>query len=240
MKAWIRKNWLVSIFGMVALALIFMNVDSCVDKRNYRYSQRESDKEIVSLKRNIRESHSRATVAITEAREAEEEARKERAEKEKHKANEARLEEEKKELRARIASLPPTQIVIRTVEILRVKPEEITLRPQGVLFTLVATRRNLEYLEEFTLVKKQYGELRLSLARSEASEAKLLEANAKKDIAINEKNGQLAKWVMAEMEWKNKFRLSEYRAKRMRAKGRKEGSIVGAIIGGIIGFFLGK
>jgi len=245
MISWIKKNFVftprtIMAFCVVILIIGIMRMDSCVDKLNYKSQIRGLDKEIVSLKGDIIEWHSRATTAIAEAREAEEEARKERVEKEKHKANEARLEEEKKGLRAKIAALPPTQVVVHTVEILRVEPEEITLQEQGVLFTLSAARMNLEFLEEFTLVKKQRGELQISLAKSEKSEAKLMEANAKKDIAIISKDKQLEGWLQTEVKWNEKFDLSEGRRKKARIKGRKEGSIVGGIIGGLIGFFLGR
>ena len=240
MTSWLKKNWLKILIGIIASILIYSAVDSVVARFGYKKQIKASDKEIASLKRDIKESDTRADAAVARAQTAEEEARVERAEKEKHKARIARIEEEKKELRDKIAALPPTQVIIQTIQILRVEPQEITLQSQGVLFTLVATRRNLEYLEEFTLVKKQYGELQISLAKSEASEAKLMMANAEKDIAITEKDGQLANWVSVEREWNNKFNLSEKHNKRVRAKGRKEGGIVGAIIGGVIGFFLGK
>jgi len=240
MTGWLKKNGLKILIGIIAFILVYSAVDSVVARLGYKKQIKASDKEIASLKRDIKESDIRADAAVARAQTAEEEARIERAEKEKHKARSARIEEEKRELRDRIAALPPTQVIIQTIQILRVEPQEITLQSQGVLFTLIAARRNLEYLEEFTLVKKQYGELQISLAKSEASEAKLMKANAEKDIAIIEKDGQLAKWVSVEREWNNKFNLSEKHNKRARAKGRKEGGIVGAIIGGIIGFFLGK
>jgi len=240
MTGWLKKNWLKILIGIIAFILIYSAADSVVARLGYKKQIKASDKEIASLKRDIKESDTRADAAITCARTAEEEARIERAEKEKHKARAARIEEEKRELRDKIAALPPTQVIIQTIQILRVEPQEITLQSQGVLFTLVAARRNLEFLEEFTLVKKQYGELQISLAKSEASEAKLMRANVEKDITIIEKDGQLAKWVSVEREWNNKFNLSEKHNKRTRAKGRKEGGIVGAIIGGVIGFFLGK
>jgi len=240
MIGWLKKNWLKILIGIIASILICSAADSVVARLGYKKQIKASDKEIVSLKRDIKESDTRADAAVARARTAEEEARIERAEKEKHKARAARIEEEKRDLRDRIAALPPTQVIIQTIRILRVEPQEITLQSQGVLFTLVAVRRNLEYLEEFTLVKKQYGELRISLAKSEASEAKLMKANAEKDMAIIEKDGQLANWASMEREWNNKFNLSEKHNKRARAKGRKEGGIVGAIVGGIIGFLLGK
>lgn len=240
MANWIKRNWLIVLVGIIVLVLFYGAIDGLISDIGNKKQIRASDKKIASLKRDIKASDTKADAAIDRARVAEEQARIERAEKEKHKARAAKIEEEKKELRDKIAALPPTQIVIHTIKILHVGPEEITLRPQGVLFTLVAARKNLEFLKTFTLVKKQYSEIQISLAKSEASEVKLLKANAEKNIAIAEKDGQLKNWMGAEVEWNNKFNNSENRRKEARAKGRKEGSVVGGIIVAVIWFFLGK
>jgi len=240
MTNWIKRNWGKVIVGFIIAFLLYGGIDGLVSEIGNRKQIRASDKKIASLKRDIKASDTKADAAIDRARVAEEQARIERAEKERHKARAARIEEEKKELRDKIAALPPTQIVVHTIKILHVGPEEITLRSQGVLFTLVAARKNLEFLKTFTLVKKQYSEIQISLAKSEASEGELLKANAEKDIAIAEKDGQLKDWVGAEVEWNNKFNNSENRRKKAQAKGRKEGSVAGGIIVGIIWFFLGK
>ena len=240
MTDWLKRYWILLTVGLVIVFLAYGGIAGIVSGIGYQKQIRASDKEITSLKKKIKASDTKADAAIDRARVAEEQARIERAEKEKHKARAARIEEEKKELRDKIATLPPTQIVVYTIKILHVGPEEITLQPQGVVFTLVAARKNLEFLKTFTLVKKQYSEIQLSLAKSEASEVKLLKANAEKDIAIAEKDGQLAGWVGAEVEWNNKFNNSENRRKEARAKGRKEGGIAGGIIVAIMWFFVGK
>lgn len=240
MIKFIKRHWILIVVGLVIVFLAYGGIDGIVSGMAYKKQIRTSDKEIASLKQKIKASDTKADAAVDRARVAEEEARIERAEKEKHKARAARIEGEKRELRDKIATLPPTQVVVHTIKILHVGPEEITLRPQGVLFTLVAARKNLEFLKTFTLVKKQYSEIQLSLAKSEASEVKLLKANTEKDIAIAEKDGQLADWLGAEVEWNNKFNNSENRRKKARAKGRKEGSVAGGIIVVIIWFFLGK
>lgn len=253
-KKWIKKNLFFIIFGVVALALIITGVDSCISEYNYNRTIKASNKAIVELKQDRKASEKRADVADKkaikaeeEARAAEDQARIEREEKEKHKAKIVEIENEKKELREKIAALDPPQIVVQTIEILCVDSGEITLQqePNGVLFTLLAARENLNFLSEFTLVKRQYGELQISLARSEASEAKLLKAVAKKDIAldnkditIKEQKGQLGSWVLAEIEWDKKFVASEKRGRRAKAKGRKEGAVIGAVITTVFYFLL--
>ena len=236
---WIKKNWVLIIALLAILIIATSGVAGITEILKYKKQIRALDRDISVLKAGINVSDARADKALAEARTAEEEARAERAEKEKHKANEARLEEEKKGLKERIAALPPTQIVIHTIQIIQVAPEEITLQPQGVLFTLVAARKNLEVLENFSLIERQYSELRISFAKCESSEAKLLLANQKKDKAILEKDGQLADWVEIEKDWNEKFDLSEGRKKKARVRGRKEGAVVTAIFAVVL-FVLGK
>ena len=253
-KKWLKKNLFLIIFCIVVLVLIITGVDSYVSDRNHNRTIKASNKAIVELKQDRKASEKRANVADKkaikaeeEARVAEDQARYEREEKEKHKAKIVEIENEKKELRDKIAALDPPQIVVQTIEILRVSSEEITLQrePNGVLFTLLAARENLNFLSEFTLVKRQYGELQISLAKSEASEAGLMKAGAKKDIAlankditIKEKDSQLGSWVLAEIEWDKKYTASENRGKKARAKGRKEGTVIGAVITTVFYFLL--
>lgn len=236
---WIKENWLF-FAGFIALILLFGSIDGYVSKRNYKRDMRTNNKEIKSLKQDREASGKRADANLERAYVAEENARKERIEKEKHRANEARLEKEKKGLKARIAALPPTQVVVHTIQILRVEPEEITLRDEGVLFALSAARTNLEELERFTLVEHQYSELKMSFAKCEKSEAGLLVASIEKDKAIVEKDGQLASWVKTEVKWKENIISSENRVKKQRAKGRKEGGIVGGAIVLILWIALGR
>lgn len=235
MTNWLKRNWILLVVGLVILFLAYGGIAGIVSGIGSRKQIRASDKEIASLKRDIKASDTKADVAIDRARVAEEKARIERAEKEKHKARADRIEEEKRELRDKIAALPPTQVVVHTIKILRVESEEITLQSQGVLFTLVAARKNLEFLKTFTLVKKQYSEIQISLTKSEASGVELLKAIGEKDIAIGEKDGQLANWVGAEVEWNNKYNNSENRRKKARAKGRKEGGLFGFLLGLFLG-----
>ena len=143
-------------------------------------------------------------------------------------------------LEERIAALPPTQIVIQTVYILEVAPEEVTLEPRGVLFTLIAARRNLEILEGFSLQKKEIGELQLSLAKSEAADKGTQIANVELKKAVASQKIQIDGWPAIELEWKENFDLSEQRGKKARGKGRKEGGILGFIIGLLAGVIVDR
>ena len=235
---WLKKYWLKTLISIITIILTSY-LSSLATKIVYKKQIKASDDKITEIKQDMKDSDSRADAAIVRARTAEQEARVERQEKERHKANVARIEKEKQGLKDRIAALPPTQIVVHTIEILSVEPTEITLQPQGVVFTLAATRKNLEFLKTFTLVKKQYSELTLSFVKSEKEGIKLLEANTEMKMAIVEKDSQLVGWEKAEIEWYSKFNLSEKRRKGSWWKGAKTGGIVGGVIAFFAGFFLG-
>jgi len=237
MIAWLKLNKF-KIIGTVII-IIFSIVNSYFSGR-YMYNKaiKASDRVIMTIKQEIKDSDSRADAAIKRSLKAEKEAKIARAEKEKHKANVARIEKEKQKLKDKIAALPPTQVVVHTIEILQVGPKEITVQSQGILFSLFAGKKNLTFLEEFTLVKKQYSEIAMALDKSEKSGIKLLKANTEMKIAITEKDIQIAKWPKIEEEWSHKLNLSENRVKSNYWKGLKTGGIIGGIAGGIIIFIL--
>lgn len=228
MIKWIRKNWLL-FAGFIAVILLIGSIDGYVSKRNHKRDMRANNRDIEALKQDRKASDKRADTNLERAYVAEEEARLERVEKEKYRASEARLEKEKRGLKARIAALPPSKVVVHMIQIIQVAPEEITLRDEGVLFTLSAARTNLEELERFTLIERQYSKLKMSFAKCESSEQKLLVATIEKDKVIVEKDGQLVNWLKAEVKWKENVASSENRGRKARARGRKEGIIVAGV-----------
>lgn len=227
MIVWLKLNKF-KIIGTVIIIIFFIANSYVSGRYMYNKAIKASDRVIANIKQDMKDSDSRADAAIVQAQIAEQEARAERAEKEKHKANVVKIEKEKQELKDRIAALPPTQVVVHTVEILQVGLKEIMLQPQGILFSLFAGKKNLTFLEEFTLIKKQYSEITMALSKSEKSGKKLSKANTEMKVAIVEKDSQLLGWERAEVEWFNKFSLSEKRGKSKWWRGVKTGSIVGA------------
>lgn len=229
MIAWLKLNKF-KIIGTIII-IVFSIVNSYFSGR-YMYNKaiKASDRVIVGKKQEIQEADFQAQVAIARANEAEEEARIARIEKEKHKANVARIGKEKRVLEEKIATLPPTQVVVHLVKILYVEPEEITLQSQGILFSLAAGRKTLRYMEEFTLLRQQFDELAEGFVKSELAGLKLQEAVDEMKEAITEKDTQIAKWPEIEKEWDRKFNLSEGREKSNWWKGVKTGTVVGAAL----------
>jgi len=237
MIAWLKLNKF-KIIGTVII-IIFSIVNSYISGR-YMYNKaiKASDRVIVTIKQEMQKADVQAQAAIARADEAEEEARIARVEKEKHKANVERIEKEKRGLEKKIAALPPTQIVIHTIEILQIEPKEVMLQSHGMLFSLVAARKNLEILKGFTLVKKQFSELTRAFMKSSVEGLALSKANKELKIANVKKDIQIAKWPQIEKEWDRKFNLSENRGKSNWWRGLKTGGIIGGIVGGVIIFVL--
>ena len=239
MIAWLKLNKF-KIIGTVII-IIFSIINSYFSGR-YMYNKaiKASDRVIVTIKQEIQEADFQAQAAIVRAEEAEKEAKIARTEKEKHKANVARIEKEKRGLEKKIAALPPTQVVVHLVKILYVESEEITLQSQGILFSLTAGRKTLRYMEEFTLLRKQFDELTMAFVKSSVEGIKFEEANRELKKANTEKDIQIAKWPEIEKEWDHKFNLSEDRGKSNWWKGMKTGVAVGGAIAFFAGFFLAK
>ena len=140
MIAWLKLNKFKIIGSIIVIILSIAN--SYLSGR-YMYNRaiKASDRVIVGIKQEIKDSDSRADAAIKRSLKAEKEAKIARIEKEKHKANVARIEKEKQGLEEKIAVLPPTQVVVHLVKILYVESEEITLQSQGILSRLLRDER---------------------------------------------------------------------------------------------------
>ena len=240
MIKWLKKNGLFLVLGIFAVVVIASNVVGYIQNYNYKKNIKGLGQDIVFLKQDLKKEADKTRAANRRAEEAIEGARLDRVDRDKYKARIVVVEREKQGLREKIANLPPTTIVVRIIEYLEVEPHDIVLQEQGVLFTLIATRRCLEELEGFSLVKKQYGDMQLALAKSEAGELKLQNAIVQKDIALASQKKQIDGWSAIELKWEGKFDLSEKRNKKAFGRGRKQGTVIGAVIVTVLWIFLGK
>lgn len=240
MKKWIKKNWLYLALWTWVAVMIISNIIGYVQERNYKKEIRGLNQDIVSLKQDIKKEADKTQAALRDAKVFEDNAEKERKEKDEAKARIVVVEREKAGLREKIAALPPTRIVYRTIEILKVDPPDISLRDDGVLFTLVAARRNLEELEGFSLLKTQYGDLQFALAKSEKADKDTQAANVKLKKAVASQKIQIDKWPKIELKWDEKYKKSEKRNKTAFGRGRKQGTVIGAVIITVLWIFLGK
>jgi chromosome segregation ATPase len=238
MLTWLKENWVKVLIGILIAFFCYSLVDLLISNREYKKRIKERDESIAQLRRDIDESEKRIDFYVEDARKWYLAAT-EKEERIKEKEDEIRkIAEERKELQEKIKQMPASTIVVRTSEILDCK--EILEQQQGVLFSLSCARKNLSYLEDFSLVKKEKAELEDSygLAKGEISDLK--NALLSKDGIIQEKDTQLVDEGKIIEDWKAKFDLSEKRNKKSWMKGLKTGGIIGGILGLLTGLLLGR
>jgi chromosome segregation ATPase len=237
MLAWIKKNWLKILIGALAIFFCYSLIDLAVGNQEYKNRIKKKDEDIARLEQDIEESEKRVNFFIEDARKWHLAAM-EKEEKMKEKEEEIKeINEERKKLEEKIKEMPASKIVIRTIEILEC--EEIREQQQGILFSLSCARKNLAYLEDFTLVERKSLELEenYNLAKGEISDLKNVLLD--KDGVILEKDSQLVKKDGIIKNWQDKFNLSEKKNRKSWWKGLKTGGTIGTILGVLLGLFLG-
>lgn len=159
---WIKNNWLLLILIVLVIILIFSK--SC-NESAYREDITELDDEITELKSKNLKLEDQVLKEKTSA----EIAQKVVAEKEiiiiEAKLRIKSLEKEEIEIVTVVTELLPSALVEETREILECA--EVTLRDDGVLFSIECARRNLINNKQFSLVRKQLDETVFALSQSE-------------------------------------------------------------------------
>jgi hypothetical protein len=237
MLTWIKKNWFKILVVVLIAFFCYSLIDLIISNREYKKRIKEKDESIAQLKRDIDESEKRVDFFVEDARKWYLAAA-EKEEKMKKKDQEIRkINEERKELEEKIKKMPASTVVVRTIDILDCR--EILEQQQGILFSLFCARKNLSFLEDFSLVRKEKAKLEDSygLAKGEISDLKNVLLD--KDGIIQEKDSQLASKGEIVENWKDKFDLSEKRNKKSWWKGLRTGGMMGVIVGGILCFLLG-
>lgn len=237
MLMWAKKNWLRILIGVLIIFFCYSLIDLVISNKEYKKRIKEKDENIAQLKRDIDESEKRVDFFIEDARKWYLAAA-EKEEKMKEKDQEIKkINDERKKLKEKIKQMPASTVVVRTTEILDCR--EILEQQQGILFSLFCARKNLTYLEDFSLVKKEKNKLNdnYSLAKGEISDLKNVLLD--KDGIIQEKDSQLASKGEIIENWRDKFSISEKRNKKSWWKGLRTGGVIGGIVGGILGFLLG-
>jgi len=239
MKNWLKKNWLGCFVVLTIAILVISQMDSCLDKINYKKQIRQLDKSISEKQERIKDGE----VVIGKLREGISErdesiAKRDGLIREKDGEIEV-IRKERDSWKGKVEEMTPSEVVIRTRGILNC--ENIFERPDGALFTFACAKVNLRALRsgEFSFaneeVKKLNEKITDMVAKDLEKDAKIVDLE---DIIL-EKDSQLADERGTSADWKGKFNLCEGEKKKARKKGRKEGAIVGGIIVLII-CFLGK
>jgi len=234
MSIWLKRYWLIILISFAMLFVLYLSVDGLIARITWKSEIKEKDENISELKQSIKDSKGRekAWKKLSEdnwklAMEKEVKLRK--------KDREMMVKiAEKRELKKKIQEMPPSVVIIQTVEI--IDCSEIQQQEQGIVFSLNCAMENLAFLEGFSFVRREADDWMSQYFTCKGEVVDLKNVIIDKDEAYAERGIQLGKKDGIIANWKGKFNLSEKRGKRSWWKGAK----IGGIIGGIIGFFLGK
>jgi len=226
---WFKKNWFLC--GVLAVAIIFAIgwVGERKDNKGYIEDITEKDIEIDDLNVKIIDTEKRADVAVADATKWESEAKKEAKELKKALAVSRRIRIERNGLAKKVAKMPPDEVVEKTRG--NIGSDEVELREIGIVFSLVAAKKNLTILEDFTLCRNQVDTLETAVKKATGETEKTKKANVKLKKALTLKDISLGKWAVKEIKWDDKFNICEKQKRKNWFKGFAYGTAFG---GGII------
>lgn len=235
---WIKRHWILLLVGSVILFLLYGGIDGIISKIAYKKKIKEKDASISELWGKIGDSKKREATWRNSSNENYALAMEKEA-KLRRKDQEMRVKiAEKRELKKKIREMPATQVVVRTIEIIRC--DEVQKQQQGLVFSLSCAKDNLAILEDSFSLKREVDDWRSQYMTSQGEVSDLKNTIVAKDGVIAERGTQLGDKDEIIKDWKGKFTLSEKRGKRSWWKGAKTGGTVGGILGFLAGFFLGK
>ena len=159
---WVKKNWLI--LALVLLVVILLLDKSC-DETRYRKNIAKLDDEIAGLETENLKLDGEIQEGIREAKAAEKRVAEAEANIERSQLIIADLQRRRAEVIGRVTTLPPSELVKEVQKILNCA--QVQLTAEGVLFSVKCTRTVLVVAREFSLMKKELGETRFSLAESQ-------------------------------------------------------------------------
>lgn len=242
---WLKKNWLKILIAIVVIWAVTSGISGVVDivnliKDNKQYKENIGikDEEISKLKNSNRISEN-IIKDLMSSRENEKDAVREEIKKmEKNQKKElARIGKERDEWKKKVKDLPASVVVIKIRKILNT--DEIWERPDGILFSLEASKDCLAILGDFSLVEKRdRWKADYFTAMEKVSDLnKLLTVDEEIFYYFNDIS--LTKDEIDGLRI-DKFNLSNSQKRKNYWKGLKLGVPVGAILGLLIGLALGK
>lgn len=158
---WIKKNWML--LALVILVIILFGDRACKSS-SYKKDIKNLDEEISVLEDNNKKLEDTVYEAVERAkRSAAIVAEKEASIREKDIII-VDLRKKREEVIEVVISLPPSELVEKTREILDCA--EIELTPEGILFSVECARASLTMIAQFSLIKQELGETRFSLSES--------------------------------------------------------------------------
>ena len=225
---WIKKNWLRLIVGAVIVGFFFylISVVRSCDDAAFNEDIKVLDEEISGLKKKNVTLEDEAKVYVAEAEAYKKVVAEKEANIEKSRLRILELQKRRETIVAEVADLPPSRLVEEFQEILACA--QVTLKSDGILFSVECSRKVLAMLKDFSLIKEELDETRFSLSES-------LEATQFQKMVSWKLYGALWKLGDVVLNLKVIVKSTEKkftRSERQRKKGFLKGVLIGVAIGG--------
>jgi len=225
---WLKKNWLLLVVGAVIIGFFFFvlsMVRSCDDAGFYE-DIAVLDEEISGLEKKNVKLEDEAKVYIADAEAYKKVVAEKEANIEKSRLRSLELQKRRETVVAEVADLPPSRLVEEFQEILDCA--QVTLKSDGILFSVECSRKVLAMLKDFSLIKEELDETRFSLSESlEATQFQKMVSWKLYGALWNLGNMVLNLKVIVKRQ-DTKFNLSE----QHRKKSFWKGLLIGVAIGG--------
>lgn len=225
---WIKKNWLRLIVGAVIIGFFFyvLSVVRSCDDAAYNEDIKVLDEEISGLKEDNVKLEDEAKVYIADAEAYKKVVAEKEANIEQSRLRILELQKKRETVVAEVAQLPPSRLVEEIQEILDCV--QVTLKSEGILFSVECSRKVLAMLKDFSLIKEELDETRFSLSESlEATQFQKM-VSWKLYGALWKLGGVILNLKVIVKSTEKKFTRSE----QQRKKSFWRGLVIGVAIGG--------
>lgn len=225
----IKWHWILLAIGILVIMFVFLK--SC-DDPEYEEKIEGLNEEISELKKENVKLEGEVVEYIKSSVADEAEVARLEAEVEGSKSRIEELEKEEVEVERVVRSLPPSELVEETQEILGCA--DILLNQDGILFSVQCARRGLLKLKRFSIVEEKYDEAIFALSKSEKALKYQKRASWKLYGALWKLGDQVLNYKVIIKKQGLKFDLSEKQNKKNWLKGLGTGLIIGIVAGVVI------
>jgi len=223
---WLKDNWTLLVLIALGVFLLIFFMRGCQSNEAYKQRIRSQDEDIKIANAAIEMYKGDAEKSLKRAMEWERRAGKYEALIDELMAENAALEKQQEALEGKIEAMTPDKVVLETRDILGTK--EVELEEIGVVFSLVAARKNLTMLESFSLCRQGVKKLAEAVEESRKEIGNLNNAISEYKTTVIEQQGALSAWENKERDWNRKFDLCQSQRQANWWKGLGTGAAIGA------------
>ncbi len=222
----IKWKWILLAVGIITV--LFLVAKSCEDP-DFEEKIDGLNEEIKGLKKKNLKLEGEAVDYINDALAGREIVERLKAEVATSKTRIEDLEKEEVEVERVVRSLPPSELVEETREILGCA--DILLNEDGILFSVQCARKGLLKLKRFSLVEGKFNEAIFALSKSEKALSHQERVSWKLYGALWKMGDQIINYKAMAKKQNIKFNLAEKQSKKRFLSGLWKGFVVGVIVG---------